>query len=92
VCTEGLDVLFSQMAHLAAYAYIDPQSERVMQLIIATAPLVLAFMMRLVLGRSKEMILAVWLSVGWFAFRASLNPSMSFIKEYTRPIERLLQG
>jgi len=63
-----------------------------MQLIIATAPLVLVFMMRMVLGRSKEIMLAVWLSVGWFAIRASLNPSMSFIKEYTRPIEHLLQG
>jgi hypothetical protein len=63
-----------------------------MQLIIATAPLVLVFMMRMVLGRSKELILAVWLSVGWFAIRASLNPSMSFLREYARPIERLLQG
>ena len=72
--------------------YINPQSERVLQLNIAMAPLVVVFMMRMVLGRSKEMMLAVWLSVGWFAIRASLNPSMSFIREYARPIERLLQG
>jgi hypothetical protein len=72
--------------------YINPQSERVLQLIIAMAPLVVVFMMRMVLGRSKEILLAVWLSVGWFAIRASLNPSMSFIREYARPIERLLQG
>jgi hypothetical protein len=81
-----------QMAPYATIAYVDPQSERVMQLIIAVAPLVLVFMMRMVLGRSKEMILAVWLSVGWFAIRASLTPSMSFIRDYARPIERLLQG
>jgi hypothetical protein len=61
-----------------------------MQLIIATAPLVLVFMMRMVLGRSKEILLAVWLSVGWFAVRASVNPSMSFLRNYTRPIERML--
>ena len=63
-----------------------------MQLIIATAPLIFVFMMRMVMGRSKEMLLAVWLSVGWFAFRASLTPGMSFLRDYTRPIERLLQG
>lgn len=49
-------------------------------------------LMRMVMGRSKELMLAVWLSVGWFAVRASLNPSMSFLQDYTRPIERLLQG
>jgi hypothetical protein len=80
------------MAHIGTYIYIDPQADRVMQLIIATAPLILVFMMRLVLGRSKEMMLAAWLSVGWFALRASVNPSMSFIRDYARPIERLLQG
>ena len=80
------------MAPLGEYLYVNPQSDRVLQLIIATAPLVIVFMMRMVLGRSKEMLLAVWLSVGWFAIRASLNPSMSFIREYARPIERLLQG
>jgi len=80
------------MAPFAAYSSIDPQADRLLQLIIATGPLVLVFMMRMVLGRSKEMILAVWLSVGWFALRASLNPSMSFIRDYARPIERLLQG
>jgi len=80
------------MAPFAAYSVIDSQADRVLQLIIATGPLVLVFMMRMVLGRSKEMILAVWLSVGWFALRASLNPSMSFIRDYARPIERLLQG
>jgi len=80
------------MAPFAAYTNFDPQADRVLQLIIATGPLVLVFMMRMVLGRSKEMILAVWLSVGWFALRASLNPSMSFIRDYARPIERLLQG
>jgi len=80
------------MAPFATYSGIDSQADRVLQLIIATGPLVLVFMMRMVLGRSKEMILAVWLSVGWFALRASLNPSMSFIRDYARPIERLLQG
>ncbi len=80
------------MALISTYIYVDPQAQRLMQLIIATGPLVLVFIMRMVLGRSKEMILAVWLSVGWFAIRASLNPSMSFIRDYARPIERLLQG
>lgn len=63
-----------------------------MQLIIATGPFLLLLLMRMVLGRSKELMLAVWLSVGWFAVRASMNPSMSFIQDYARPIERLLQG
>jgi hypothetical protein len=80
------------MAPFGTYIYVDPQADRVMQLIIATAPLVLVFMMRMVLGRSKEMILAVWLSVGWFAIRASMNPGMHFLRDYARPIERLLQG
>ena len=80
------------MAPIGISFYINPQSERVLQFIIATAPLLVVFMMRMVLGRSKEMILAVWLSVGWFAFRASLTPSMSFLREYARPIERLLVG
>ncbi|HEY3839424.1 MAG TPA: hypothetical protein VGL72_22780 [Bryobacteraceae bacterium] len=78
------------MAPIANYVYDNSQADRVMQLIIATAPLVLVFMMRMVLGRSKELILAVWLSVGWFAIRASLNPSMSFIRDCTRPIEHLI--
>jgi len=72
--------------------FVDPQAARVLQLIIATGPLLLFILMRMVLGRSKELMLAVWLSVGWFAMRASLNPSMSFIQDYARPIERLLQG
>jgi hypothetical protein len=80
------------MALFGTYVYIDPQAGRVLQLIIATAPLLLLLLMRMVLGRSKELMLAVWLSVGWFAIRASLNPSMSFIRDYARPIERLLQG
>jgi hypothetical protein len=80
------------MAPLGTYVYINPQAGRVLQLIIATAPLLLLLLMRMVLGRSKELLLAVWLSVGWFAIRASLNPSMSFIREYARPLERLLQG
>ena len=78
------------MAPFGTFVYIDPETERVLQLIIATAPALLVFIMRLVLGRSKEMMLAVWLSVGWFVFRASANPSMSFIKEYARPLGRLL--
>ena len=78
------------MAPIANYVYVDPQADRVMQLIIATAPLLLVFMMRMMLGRSKELVLAVWLSVGWFAIRASLNPSMSFIRDYARPIEHLI--
>jgi hypothetical protein len=72
--------------------FVDPQAARVLQLIIATGPLLLFILMRMVLGRSKELMLAVWLSVGWFAMRASLNPSMSFLQDYARPIERLLQG
>ena len=69
---------------------INPESARVLQLIIATGPLLLFLLMRMVLGRSKELMLAVWLSVGWFAMKASLNPSMSFLHDVTRPIERLL--
>ena len=91
VCTEGLGVLSSQMEH-GTYVFLDPQTGRLLQLIIATGPLLLLLLMRMVLGRSKELMLAVWLSVGWFAMRASLNPSMSFIQDYARPIERLLQG
>ena len=72
--------------------FIDPQTARVLQLIIATGPLLLFLLMRMILGRSKELMLAVWLSVGWFAMRASINPSMSFLNEFTRPIERLLEG
>jgi hypothetical protein len=68
---------------------LDSQSNGVLQLIIAGGPLLLVFMMRMVLGRSKEMVLAAWVSIGWFAIRASLNPSMSAM---FRPIERLLQG
>jgi hypothetical protein len=80
------------MAPIGTYAFVDPQAARVLQLIIATGPLLLLLMMRMVLGRSKELMLAVWLSVGWFAMRASLNPSMSFLNDFARPIERLLQG
>ena len=80
------------MAPFADYVYGSSQAARVEQLIIAFAPLVFVFMMRLVLGRSKGIVLAVWLSVGWFAIRASQNPSMSFIRDYARPIERFLQG
>ena len=80
------------MAALGTYIYVDPQAGRVLQLIIAMGPLVFVFMMRMVLGRSKEMMLAVWLSLGWFVLRASMNPSMAFIRDYARPIERLLQG
>ena len=71
---------------------INPESARVLELIIAAGPLLLLILMRMVLGRSKELMLGVWLSVGWFAMRASLNPSMSFLQDYARPIERLLQG
>jgi len=46
----------------------------------------------MILGRSKEMLLAVWLSVGWFAIRASQTPSMAFLRDYTQPIERLILG
>jgi hypothetical protein len=87
-----MGVLSSQMAPFGTYAYVNPQAERVLQLIIAIAPLIVVFFMRMVLGRSKQILLAVWISVGWFAIRASLNPSMSFIREYAKPIERLLQG
>ena len=72
--------------------YVDPQAQRVMQLIIAVGPLVLVFLLRMIVGRSKEVMLAVWMSVFWFVFRASLNPSMAFLRDYTRPIERLLVG
>jgi hypothetical protein len=70
----------------------NPHADRVMQMIIALGPFVFIFMMRMVLGRSKSLMLAVWLSVGWFAIHASINPSMSFLHDFTRPIERLLQG
>lgn len=92
MCTEGLSVLLVQMEPIGAYVLVDPQSARVLQFIIATGPLLLLLMMRMVIGRSKELMLAVWLSVGWFALRASLNPSMSFLNDFARPIERLLQG
>lgn len=74
------------------YIYIEPSAERCMQLLVAGGPLALFLMMRMVLGRSKEMLLAIWISIGWLAIRASLNPQMAFIREYTRPIERLLVG
>lgn len=80
------------MTPIGSYVIINPQAGRVLQLIVATGPLLFLLLMRMVLGRSKELMLAMWLSVGWFAMRASLNPSMSFIQDYTRPIERLLQG
>ncbi len=80
------------MAPFSSYIYSDPQAGRVLQLIIATGPLLLLLLMRMVVGRSKELLLAMWLSVGWFALRASLNPDVSFIQNYTQPIERLLQG
>ena len=72
--------------------YVDPGAERVMQLFIAAGPLVALLLIRMVLGRSKEMILALWLSMGWLALRASLNPQMAFLRDVTRPIERLIQG
>ena len=80
------------MALFSEVIYINQQAERVSQMIIALAPLLFVFIMRMVLGRSKTIMLAVWLSVGWFAIRASQNPSMSFIRDYARPIERFLQG
>jgi hypothetical protein len=80
------------MAPVSTYVVIDPQAQRVLQLIIAAAPLLLVFFMRIILGRSKEMVLAVWVSLGWFALRASMNPSMSFIGQYARSLERLIQG
>lgn len=76
------------MATFATYI-VDSQAERLLQLIIAGGPFVVVFMMRMVLGRSKEVALAAWLSVGWFALRASMNPSISSLM---RPLERLLQG
>jgi hypothetical protein len=80
------------MAPFGTYIFLDPQTGRLLQLIIATGPFLFLLLMRMVLGHSKELMLAVWLSVGWFAMRASLNPSMSFLQDYARPIERLLQG
>jgi hypothetical protein len=77
------------MAPFASYVSGDGQADRVLQLIVAGGPFVIVFMMRMVLGRSKEVVLAAWLSVGWFALRASMNPSISSL---FRPIERLLQG
>jgi len=74
------------------YVILDPQTGRLLQLIIAAGPLLLLLLMRMVLGRSKELMLAVWLSVGWFAMRAPVNPSMSFLRDCARPFERLLQG
>jgi hypothetical protein len=75
------------MALIGTYVYIDPQAERVRQLIFAVGPVIFVFMMRLVVGRSKEMMVAVWLSLGWFAIRASLSPAL---EPLIRRLERLL--
>ena len=90
--TFVLSVLSFHMATLGTYLYAAPPSDRVLQLIIAVGPLGLVFLLRMILGRSKEMLLAVWLSVGWFAIRASQTPSMAFLRDYTQPIERLILG
>lgn len=77
---------------VGTYVYVNPGGERVVQLLIAGGPLIALLLMRMILGRSKELLLALWMSIGWFALRASLNPQMSFLRDYTRPIERLLEG
>ncbi len=77
------------MTLIATGLIVDGQVDRVFQLIIAGGPFLVVFMMRMVLGRSKEVVLAAWLSLGWFALRASLNPSFASM---FRPIERLIQG
>ena len=89
VYTDGLGVLSLQMTLFLSSIFVDPGAERVMQLLVAGGPFALLILMRMVLGRSKELMLAVWLSVGWFAIRASVNPQLEGI---VRPIERLLQG
>ncbi len=76
----------------AMNGYLAPGSDRVMQFLIAGGPFIALVLIRMILGRSKELLLAMWLSIGWFALRASLNPQMAFIREYTVPIERLIQG
>ena len=63
------------------------QGDGVSQFLIAFVPLLIVFFMRMIMGRSKEMMLAGWVSLGWFALRASLNPS---IVSLVRPLERLL--
>jgi len=75
------------MTPYAGPSNIYAQGDGVLQFIIAFMPLLIVFFMRMVLGRSKEMMLAGWLSLGWFALRASLNPSLVSL---VRPLERLL--
>jgi hypothetical protein len=80
------------MEPFGTYAVINPQSDRVLQLIIAMGPFILLLLMRMVIGRSKTLMLAVWLSVGWLALRIQSNTSTSFLHDFARPIERLLEG
>ncbi len=80
------------MTPIETHAFIGSQTNGVLQLIVAVGPFLLLLLTRMVVGSSKTLMLAVWLSVGWFAVRASSNPSMSFLNDFARPIERLLQG
>lgn len=71
---------------------MDSQGDRVLQMIIAMGPLLFLFLARIVLGRSKTLMLAVWLSVGWLVLRVHNDTNSSFIREFARPIARLLEG
>jgi hypothetical protein len=74
------------------YVDVNPGTQRIMQLVIAAGPFAFLMFMRMIAGRSKELMLAVWLSIGWLAIRLSLNPQLEFLRDYLRPIERFLQG
>jgi hypothetical protein len=71
---------------------MNPHSDRVLQLIIAMGPFVFLVLARMVIGRSKTLMLAVWLSVGWLALRVQSDTSTSFLHDFARPIEQLLEG
>ena len=74
------------------YAFTNPGSERVEQWLIAFGPFALLLFLRMIFGRSKEIGLGVWLSIGWFAVRVSLNPQFAFLQDYLRQLERFVQG
>lgn len=73
-------------------AYVNPGSERVTQWFIAVGPFALLLFFRMLFGRSKELGLAVWLSLAWFAVRLSLNPQFTFLRDCMRTFERFLEG
>jgi hypothetical protein len=80
------------MAPLGTDTLINPHGDRVLQMLIAMGPFILLVLARMVIGRSKTLMLAVWLSVGWLALRVHNNTENTFLREFARPIERLLEG